>query len=252
MKTLVAFLGLVLMLSACGGSQEEDSLTMDDLNSPPLADYELLFIGNSHSSVNGLPGLVATLIETADPNKKVNTANASGSKFLDERIGDGQTLELLQSRRWSHVFLQAQKYSSSGDFFYPTTSAEEWIRRVKAQQAIPILFPEWPRRGNREEGLRVHELHLYIASQESACVAPVGLVWDKMIARYPNVDLHAADGNHSNLKGALLTAFVFYQILTKQSAADLPYVSQVDVSEDLQKQMRDIASSVIEDNMSCQ
>ena len=73
-----------------------------------------------------------------------------------------------------------------------------------------------------------------------------------MIASYPNVDLHALNGNHSNLKGALLTAFVFYQILIKQSPADLPYVSQIDVSENLQKQMREVASSVIEANMSCQ
>lgn len=252
MKTIVIFFGLLLTLSACGSSQQKDPIIMDDIARPPLDDYELLFIGNSHSAANGLPGLVATLIETADPNKKVNTVNAPGINFLAERINDGETLALLQSRKWSHVFLQAQKYSSTGLYSYPTTAAEEWIRRVKRQQALPILFPEWPRRGNYEEGQRVHELHLYIASQEPACVAPVGLVWDKMIATYPNVDLHAVDGNHSNLKGALLTAFVFYQILTKQSSADLPYVSQINVSENLQKQMREVASAVINANLSCQ
>ena len=252
MKTIIAFLGLLLMISACGSSQGKDPVTIDEPITPSLDDYELLFIGNSHSSFNGLPGLVATLIEIADPGIKVNTVNAPGWKFLAERVGDGNTLELLQSRKWSHVFLQAQKYSSSGLYSYPTTAAEEWIRQVKQQQATPILFPEWPRRGNYEEGLRIHELHLYIASQEPACVAPVGLVWDEMIATYPNVDLHASDGNHSNLNGALLTAFVFYQILTNQSSADLPFVSQINVSEVLQKQMREVASSVIEANLKCQ
>ncbi len=27
-----------------------------------------------------------------------------------------------------------------------------------------MMFPEWPRRGNTEEGQRVHELHLQIAA----------------------------------------------------------------------------------------
>ena len=83
------------------------------------ADYQLLFLGNSHSAFNNLPGLVATLIETGLPGKSAISELAPGFKFLDERLNDGVTQELLESQNWTHVFLQAQKYSSSGLYFYP-------------------------------------------------------------------------------------------------------------------------------------
>lgn len=209
---------------------------------------ELLFLGNSHSSVNGLPELVATLIETGTAGSTANAVAAPGWKYLSERLDDGVTQQSLKSRAWTHVILQAQKYSSSGLYSYPTDAAEEWIRRAKAQNALPILFPEWPRRGNTEEGQRVHKLHLGISARESACVAPVGLAWEESIARYPTLDLHAADGNHSNLKGALLTAYVFYQLLTGQSAAELPYIREIAVGADIQQNLSVVASVVVESN----
>lgn len=214
------------------------------------ADYQLLFLGNSHSAFNNLPGLLTTLIETGLPGKSADSELAPGFKFLDERLNDGVTQELLESRDWTHVFLQAQKYSSSGLYFYPTVAAEQWIRRVKTQNGRPILFPEWPRRGNTEEGQRIHNLHLSISSRESACVAPIGLAWEESIARYPTLALHAADGNHSNLSGALLSAYVFYQVTTGRPAAALPYISAIDISADTQKNLRELASFVVDSNLS--
>jgi hypothetical protein len=155
------------------------------------------------------------------------------------------TQQSLESRAWTHIILQAQKYSTSGMYSYPTDAAEEWIRRVKAQGAEPILFPEWPREGNTEEGQRVHDLHLGIASREPACVAPVGLAWEETIRAFPELDLYAADGNHSNINGATLTSFVFYEVITGQPASGLPYIPGIGVSADTQQKLRDAATVVV-------
>lgn len=210
--------------------------------------YELLFIGNSHSRVNDLPELVATLIRTGLPGKTVNAVAAPGLGFLSDRLGDGITQNMLNSQAWTHVILQAQKYSSTGRYTYPTDAAEVWIRLVKQQNARPILFPEWRRKWNNEEGVRIHNLHLSISSREPACVAPIGLAWEESIARYPELNLHADDRNHSNLKGALLTAYVFYELFTLQLADDLPYIPEIDVSADIQEKLRDVASFVVAAN----
>ena len=212
--------------------------------------YHLLFIGNSHSSANGLPGLVTTMIEAGLPGSPASAELAPGFGFLSERLDDGVTQQSLESRAWTHVVLQAQKYSTSGLYFYPTDAAEEWIRRVRARNAEPILFPEWPRKGNAEEGPRIHELHLSISAREPACVAPVGLAWEESIRTYPSLDLHAPDGNHSNINGAMLTAFVFYQLMTGQSASELPNIQGVPVSEEIQQKLADVASAVVDDNRS--
>jgi hypothetical protein len=244
-ETMKNFLTRILILMLFSGNimGAESSIKVN-----PVEAYELLFIGNSHSAANGLPDLVATLIETGLPGKTANSAQAPGFGFLSDRLGDGVTQQSLDSRPWTHVILQAQKYSSSGLYDYPTDAAEIWIRLVKERNARPILFPEWPRRGNTEEGFRVHNLHLGIASRESACVAPVGLAWDESIASYPDLNLYAPDGNHSNLLGALLTAYVFYELFTGQPAVDLPYIPEIEVAADSQQRLRDVASSVVESN----
>ena len=234
---------LLVNLSACGsdGSAVRVNLSALDSAEPALADYELLFIGNSHSSFNGLPHLVTMLIEETELGKTAHATLAPGADFLAERLNDGKTQETLETQKWTHVFLQAQKYSSTGHFYYPTDAAQEWIRRIKTQNAAPIMFPEWPRRGNTEEGQRVYELHLSITAREPACVAPVGPVWDAFIFRHPKIELHAADGNHSNLNGALLTAYVFYQILTGKPANTLGYIAEIDVSQETQRKLKEVA-----------
>lgn len=235
------FIVLVVNLSACGLGGA--SSFMLGLSEKPIADYELLFIGNSHSSANKLPELVAMLIEAGVQGKTANAERVPGWKFLVERLNDGVTQETLEARAWTHVFLQAQKYSSTGMYSYPTDAAEEWIRRIKSRNAQAILFPEWPRRGNTEEGQRVYELHVAIASREVSCIAPVGPVWDATILKYPEIALHASDGNHSNLNGALLTAYVFYQVITGKNALDLAYIPEINVREDIQQKLKTVASA---------
>lgn len=214
-------------------------------------DYEILLIGNSHSSRNNLPGLVAILIETGLPSKTVHARTAPRWGFLDSHLRNDKTLRLLESQSWTHVILQGQKYSSSGRYSYPTTAAEEMIRRARSQDAIPIMFPEWPRRGNTEEGQRVHELHLQIAAREPACVAPVGLAWQLVLQQNPSLKLHATDGNHSNRNGALLTAYVLYELITGDPAAELPSISSLKVAPETQELLRKGASETTKAQTYC-
>ena len=245
-KNIFLFFLIVMFSAQVFGKDSAKTHTSNTPNSQE--DYQLLFLGNSHSAFNGLPNLVSILIEAGRPGISSYSGAASDFKFLDERLNDGKTQKLLESRAWTHVTLQAQKYSSSGQFSYSTAAAEEWIRRVRAQNARPILFPEWPRRGNKEEGQRVHDLHLSISSREPACVAPIGLAWEASLARFPKLGLHAADGNHSNLTGALLTAYVLYHVTTGQSAADLPYIPAISVNANTQKDLRELAADVVIEN----
>jgi len=243
---------LIPSIFACKGNNSGTTYTAEEINDIAVGDYDLLFIGNSHSSSNNLPYLVTSLIETGQPGTIANGSLAPGGGFLDERLNDGTTNDVLIGRAWTHVILQAQKYSSTGLYYYPTDAAEEWIRRIHAQNATPIMFPEWPRRGNTEEGPRIHDLHLSIASREPACVAPIGHAWEESIARYPEINLYANDGNHNNLKGALLTAYVFYEVITGKSAAELPYRADIEVSEIVQERLRDVASYTLINHPPCE
>jgi hypothetical protein len=92
------------------------------------------------------------------------------------------------------VVLQAQEYSSSGLFEYPIDGAVALVRESRALGALPIMFPEWARRGVPETQ-RIYDLHLSIARAAPACVPPIPQAWDLSIARNPDIELHADDGN---------------------------------------------------------
>ena len=212
---------------------------------PASADISVLMIGNSHTSTNDLPNTLAALVRAGRPGRTVAVTVAPGSMFLEEHLDFAPTTTLLASRRWSFVILQAQKYSTSGQFFYPTWQAEEFIRRARGQGAVPVMFPEWPRR-DVAETRRIYDLHVYIAQREPACVAPIGQAWDAALARYPEMVLHDADGNHSAPAGAYLTALVLYATLTGGAPSALPDLALAGVSAETQGRLRGIASETVQ------
>jgi hypothetical protein len=263
MKRII-FASLLLSLTGCGGggSGGSDSATRESSSSPstpsPIISYEVsqplvnnsgeqslvvLLMGNSHA--RGVRSILQTLIGAGQPNKNVTVQNAPGGGFLAERVGDGVSEQSLESRVWTHVVLQAQKYSSSGSVDYPTTAAQHWIRGSKSLGATAILFPEHPRRGNTTEGQTVYNLHYGIAQNENACVAPVGPVWDEALLRAPNLVLHAEDGNHASVTGNFLTALVLYQIITGQLADAIPDITETGIDSGTQKLLRDTVTSVL-------
>jgi hypothetical protein len=185
-------------------------------------DYSVLLIGNSHSSRGNLPAALQQLLEEGRDGSSARVVALGHWAFLADRLADGVTQEALGSQPWTHVVLQAQKYSMSGRYTYPTAAAEEWIRRVRTVGATPVLFPEWARKGHPEEGARVQALHEAIAAREPACVAPIGLAWDSLRETNPKIALHDRDDNHANSTGALLTAYVLYAAITGNSIGDLP------------------------------
>jgi len=236
---------LVLLLAACGGGGDSQRGGATSGPPPASADITLLFMGNSHTSVNDLSKMVADMVRAARPGKSVASVEAPGWLFLDERLTDAPSMDLLRSQNWNFVILQAQKYSSSGQVAYSTEEAKELVRRSRTQHAVPIMFPEWPRRGI-DETQRIFDLHVSIAQAEPACVAPIPQAFDLALARAPTLTLHASDGNHSAPAGAFLAALVLYATITGQSPLDLPPLAQYPVTVSLQATLRGIAAETVQ------
>jgi hypothetical protein len=239
---------LALVFAGCGGgSADTQPGGAGSVPPPPTSagGISLLFLGNSHTSSNALTKMVADMVRAGNPGTTVTAVEAPGFGFLDERVNDAPTLALLRRQSWSFVILQAQKYSSSGQFTYSTQEAKELIRISRQQGAVPVMFPEWPRR-NVDETQRIYDLHVSIAQAEPACVAPVGQAWDLALARDPSLPLHASDGNHSEPAGAFLAALVLYSTITGQSPLDVPALPQYPVAAPLQETLRGIAAETVQ------
>jgi hypothetical protein len=233
---------LAICVGGCGGSEGGSDEPAPVQGVPAVsADITLLFMGNSHTSANDLTGMVAAMVRAVRPGKTVTSIEAPGWMFLEERLHHAPSVALLKSQRWSAVILQAQKYSTSGQFSYSTAEAEEFIRMIRAQSGLPVLFPEWPQR-NVNETQRIYDLHVSIAQRQAACVAPIGQAWDLALARQPALTLHAPDGNHSAPAGAFLAALVIFNTLTNVSPLELPYLAQFSIDAQTQASLREIAA----------
>ena len=252
---ILGFIACIVIVVGCGGNEsKEEVITPDEEpsidtglsipNNHDAESFSVLFIGNSHVGSNNLAGVISQFIEQGT-GKTVTTSISASQRYLDERIGDGVTQSKIESTNWTHIILQAQKYSQSGAIIYSTRGAEHWARLSKYQGATPIFFPEHPQKGNSWEGNYVYDFHSEIADNESACVAPIGPTWDAALAIDSSLPLHAADGNHADLTGTILTALIFYQVITGLPAEDLSYVESINVPEDTQRLLREVATDTI-------
>ena len=169
---------------------------------------------------------------------------APGSLFLDEHSRNASTMALLRGQSWNYVIFQAQKYSSSGAFSYSTAEAVNLVKLARQGGALPVLFPEWPRR-DVPETERIFTLHVSIAQQAPACIAPIGQAWDIAVQRHPNLALYASDGNHSVAAGAQLAALMLYTTVSGKLPSTVPDIAFADVSPDIQRQLRLVADDAV-------
>ena len=245
---------ICLLLMGCNNQDKATAppiINVPPVSNTPITDnssennYFILLFGNSHVASNDLGGLISALITTNYPQKTVSYTRASKALFLDERVTDPESNQLIQQQPWTHVILQAQKYSVSGTADYPIDGALHWIEQVKNISATPILFPEHAQQGNPEEGTRVHQLHQRITQQNSSCIAPIGLAWNEALSQYPQLQLYRPDGNHAQLLGSFLTALVFYYIISADQQVTLEPLTTVAIDEITQQQLADIAQSTL-------
>ena len=234
---------VALLIAACGSG---GSSSTAGTPSPPAATAQvsMLFMGNSHTSVNDVPGLTLRMVRAAWPDKTAEAVTAPEWMSLQDRSRDAASLALLRSRAWKFVVLQAQDYSSSGLYSYPIDGAVALVGESRKAGALPILFPEWPRRGINETQ-RIYDLHLSIAREAPACVPPIPQAFDLAIARNPDLVLWAEDGNHSAPAGAFLAALVIATTMTGVAPDTLPTFADVNVDAATQGKLRSAAAETV-------
>ncbi|MBL8520409.1 MAG: hypothetical protein JNK75_07025 [Betaproteobacteria bacterium] len=240
----VAGLALAGALSACGsgGGSTAPAASVPDAPppAPTAADVTMLFMGNSHTSVHNVPGIVAALLRAARPAQTVEAQVSPAWMLLNARGDDLESLALLGSKRWTVVVLQAQDYSSSGQFVYPTTGAEKLVRLAREQGAKAVLFAEWPRQGIPESG-RIYETYASIARVQPACLPPIPQAFDLAALRHPGIALHDADGNHSAPAGAFLAALLLFAAIDTTPVESLANLPGIAVDPESQRLLRLVA-----------
>ena len=234
---------------AAGDSDAVDPGKLEAQVSFEKADVKLLFVGNSHTSAGNLPELVRELVEAESSFGSCYVEAHTGGMFLADHRLNSETMDAIKRPGWTAVILQAQKYSTTGQYTYPTEAAEEMIELVQQTGGRVILFPEWRHLDHGEdEAERIQQLHESIAKKTGAEVAPVGLAWDRALQLELDFDLHAPDRNHAAIQGAYLTACVITSKLLRENPIGWKVIERCDLSSAEAEALQQAAWEVLDEN----
>jgi hypothetical protein len=195
----------------------------------------ILFVGNSYTFVNDLPGQLKALAASADSPVTVETESVTvgSATMVDHTLKTG-ALQKITSGGWTYVILQGQSVepASSPDAF--ERGASELARRATSVGAIPVFYETWARAaGNAVYGERwsggspaalqkkLHIEYEKVAHDANARLVPAGEAWARALEADPRAPLFAPDGSHPAPAGTYLTACVFYAVLTGRSPVGL-------------------------------
>src|SRR5258708_1776151 len=245
MSLRAAAIAFLLGLAAgCGGGGSAAGPSDTPAGAP--AGINPLFLGNSPTPFNNPPRMGRAMVRAAQPARSVAAVEAPNWMFLEERASDAQSLSLLRAGNWRYVVLQAQEYSSSGAFQYSIEGAVSLVGIARAVKALPIMFPEWPRRGI-PAAQRIYDLHVSIARRAPSCVPPIPQAWDLALARHPDLValLYNEDGNHSAPAGAFLAALIIATTMTGTAPNQLPFLPGFGVDADVQAKLRAVAADTV-------
>ncbi len=178
---------------------------------PESLGLRILFIGNSYTSRNDLPRLLADLALAAPKPKKVEArAIVAGGASLRRHWNAGAARTALQTTRWDYVVLQEQSTLPIKNPARYHENVRLFDAEIAKNGAKTALYLTWARQHAPETQDTLTRAVEDIASQVNARVIPVGRAWQMAKTEEPDLQLYVADGSHPSAAGSYLAACVFY------------------------------------------
>ena len=187
------------------------------------APLRLLFIGNSFTQRNDLPGLLAALAASAEPPTVIESERVIvNGASLRAHWNQGAALALIEQGGWDAVVLQEQStlpIKNRKRYHENVRLFEEAIRRTGSRT---VLYQTWARRHAPETQLDLIEASEELGTELGATVVPAGRAWQQALQTAGVPDLYDKDGSHPSAAGSYLAACTFYAVMIGRSAAGLP------------------------------
>lgn len=177
---------------------------------------QILFIGNSHTHVNDVPGMVGSLLRWGPAPLAATFACTTDSVGLAWHWKRKQTHESLRERRFDFVVLQERSGGPLEDPASTSAHAACWAKAVFEQGAVPVIYETWALASNLEAQPGISALYDEIVATTGARLAPVGRAWALARRERPNTRLHDTDGRHAAWAGSYLAAAVIARTLASE------------------------------------
>lgn len=199
----------------------------------------VLFIGNSYTYVNDLPGTLEALAANLGKEITVDSKTNGGYTFQNHTT-DPLTYSKIHSKPWDVVVIQGQSQEPS----FPDAQVNSQTLPYALQLSDSIwaanscgnvmYYMTWGRQNGDSQwseintfekmNTRLYNAYMRMAdSSDRAMVSPVGRAWAYVRANHPGINLYNADQSHPSAEGTYLAACTFYASLFRQSPAGSTY-----------------------------
>jgi hypothetical protein len=197
------------------------------------APLRVLFIGNSFTARNDLPGLIARLGEARGKSLQHRLISAGGAS-LRTHWNAGEARKAIQEGPYDCVVLQEQSTLPVKNAQRMHENVRLFDEAIKAAGAKTVLYMTWARQDAPESQQAITDAYAGIGRELAATVAPVGLAWQRVLRQHDRPVLHDKDQSHPTPAGSYLAACVFLAVLFRESPvgadAEVAGLSEKDVA----------------------
>lgn len=191
----------IIAASACLGRQP--------LTEPSLPDRgtRVLFIGNSLTYTNNLPGMYVALARLAG-NDSVFAAQIAYPNFaLEDHWNDGTARRSLAAHRWEYVVMQQGSSALPESQVHLRSWAQQFAPLVRAAGAQSVMFMVWPTSNRLFDFPNVLTSYRNAAASIEGIFAPAGDAW----TAHGDVESMYSDGLHPTVRGTYIAALVLLE-----------------------------------------
>lgn len=223
-------LSLLFFLN-CEKTNEEGNcgLRETQLNSPQT--FKVLFIGNSHTYVNDVPGTIHQIAKSKGDSVYYKMSAPGGYDF-QRHYKLAETISAIQSEKWDYVVLQESGWRTAlidammDTMVFPfADSLYHIIKRNNNTTKIILYMTQGYKNGAswssqdpvvaNYNGMqnRIKNTYIKLADNLNSTVAPAGLMWKIVLSKNPELELFNADGYHASPAGSYISACTIYSFI---------------------------------------
>ena len=182
---------------------------------------KVLFIGNSLTKNNDLPGTVAAMAKARGKAFEYGT-NLQPTRTLKDQWDDGRkrALTMIQSKKWDYVVLQDLSTQPIFDPDDMITYGTLFANAVTKQGSKPAWFGTWAGKNAPQIQPWYTKMYKDLSDATGGTFVPVGAAWSAFKGK--EWEALTTDLKHPTPEGTYLAACVFYGVLFNDSPVGLP------------------------------
>jgi hypothetical protein len=214
---------LLLAAVACSGPGGPGA---DGPNGPVGDGPRVLFVGNSLTAGNDVPGLVRAIAAAAGEPLAIDSVVLPGAS-LGDHLAEGTAARRLTESRWDVVVLQQGPSSRPESRVQLRADVGRFAPLIRAAGARPALYMVWAIQSEPEWFDSVRDSYAIAASDVDGLFLPAGEAWRAAWRVDPALALYSQDGLHATPAGSYAAALVIAAGLTGRSPIGAPALAGV-------------------------